>query len=148
MNTQSPERIREVAMEFDAAIEARDVERVLSAFADDCRIELLGTTLEGKEGARRWIEWLFESIPAIRFDPVTIMVDGNVFFEEFVVTAMQSDGTQIQSKQAEVLVYEDYQLKSLRLYFDRLDFSDLIAGNIVTRKIVETVKSRSLRGLV
>ena len=51
-------------------------------------------------------------------------------------------------RQAEVLVYEDHMIKSLRLYFDRLDFSDLIAGNIVSRKIVHSVKSRSLKGLL
>lgn len=148
MNAQSPERIREVAMEFDNAIEARDVEKIVSSFADDCRIELLGITLEGKAGARKWIDWLFGNVPDIRFDPVIIIVEGNVFFEEFIVTAKRSDGTTIESRQAEVLVYEDYRIKSLRLYFDRLDFSDLIAGNVFTRKIVESVKSRSLKGLV
>ena len=145
---QNPDRIRQVAMEFDNAIEARDVERVVSAFAEDCQIELLGIKLKGREGARKWIEWLFSNIPDIRFEPVTIMVEGNVFFEEFIVTARHSDGPELKSKQAEVLVFEDYKLKSLRLYFDRLDFSDLIAGNIISKKIVGTVKSRSLKGLL
>jgi ketosteroid isomerase-like protein len=145
---QSPEGIRQIAMKFDNAIEARDVERVVSAFTDDCEIELLGITLKGREGARRWIEWLLDNIPEVRFEPVTIMVEGNVFFEEFVVTVKRSDGSKLESKQAEVLVYEDHMIKSLRLYFDRLDFSDLIAGNIVSRKIVHSVKSRSLKGLL
>jgi ketosteroid isomerase-like protein len=145
---QSAERIKQVAMEFDNALETRDVERVVSAFTEDCEIELLGITLKGREGARRWIEWLLANIPEIEFEPVTIMVEGGVFFEEFVVTARRSDGSELKSKQAEVLVFEDYRLKSLRLYFDRLDFSDLITGNIVSRKIVESVKSRSLKGLL
>ncbi|TFF96917.1 nuclear transport factor 2 family protein [Candidatus Thorarchaeota archaeon] len=148
MNKQSPERIKDVAMEFDNAIEAKDIRKVVAAFADDCEIELLGLTLEGKTGVKKWIEWLFQNIPEIEFEPVTIMVDGNVFFEEFIVTTRLPSGKTIRSKQAEVLVYEDYKIKSLRLYFDRLDFSDLIARGFISQRVVGYVKTQSLRGLV
>ena len=144
---QTAEEIKRVAMEFDNAIEARDVEGMLAAFADDCEIELLGITLKGKNGARTWIEWLFGNVPTIKFTPVNILVEGNVFFEEFIATAKLVDGTIVQSKQAEVLIYENYKIRSLRLYFDRLDFSDAIADDFFTRKIVQLVKNRSLKGL-
>lgn len=135
-------------MKFDNAIEARDIEQMVDAFADDCEIELMGVILNGKEGARKWSEWLCNSTPNIEFKPIIIMVDGNVFFEEFLVRGTLPDGKVVESKQAEVLVYENYKIKSLRLYFDRLDFSDLVVQNFFSQKIVDVLKSRSLKGLV
>jgi ketosteroid isomerase-like protein len=145
---QDANRIREVAMDFDNAIEARDIEQMVEAFADDCEIELMGITLQGKEGARRWSEWLFGSVPNIVFKPIIIMVEGNVFFEEFLVSGTLPNGEVVESKQSEILVYENYKIKSLRLYFDRLDFADLVAPGFFSKKVVDMLKSRSLKGLV
>ncbi|MGA1822685.1 MAG: nuclear transport factor 2 family protein [Thermoplasmatota archaeon] len=50
------ERIGNAAEELDKAIEKRDVESFLDLFSDDCEIEILGMKLEGKKGARKWIE--------------------------------------------------------------------------------------------
>jgi hypothetical protein len=77
------------------------------------------------------------------------MIEGNVFFEEFLVKARLPDGTELESKQAEVLVYnEDYKVKSLRLYFDRLDFADAVAKDPLSRMIIRKFIKMSLKGLV
>ncbi|MFX1520917.1 MAG: hypothetical protein ACFFCD_13450 [Promethearchaeota archaeon] len=105
---QSPEKIRKLAMDFDNAVERKNIGFVLSCFSDCCKIELLGITLIGKEGARKWINWLYEHLTEVKFIPVTIMVDRNVFFEEFIVNAKFRNDIEIESKQAEILVYENY----------------------------------------
>ena len=148
VEVQDASKIKEVAMDFDNAIEARDIDKMVEAFADDCEIELMGITLKGKEGAKKWSEWLFSSTPNIVFKPIIIMVEGNVFFEEFLVTGTLPNGKIVESKQSEVLVYENYKIKSLRLYFDRLDFADLVAQGFFSKKVVNMLKSRSLKGLV
>jgi ketosteroid isomerase-like protein len=135
-------------MDFDNAIESKDIDHMVSFFADDCEIELMGIKLSGKDGARRWLEWLFDTLVEVRFKPVTIMVEGNVFFEEFVLEGTLPNGKVVESKQSEVLVYENYKIKSLRVYFDRLDFADVVADGFVSKKIIKTLISRSLRGLV
>jgi hypothetical protein len=76
------------------------------------------------------------------------MVEGNTFFEEFILVGTLPNGKIVESKQSEVLVYEDYKIKSLRVYFDRLDFADVVADSFISRKIVKTLISRSLKGLV
>lgn len=55
---QSPDEIRKVATDFDNAIESKNIELALSSFADDCEIELLGVKLIGRQGARKWLDWL------------------------------------------------------------------------------------------
>lgn len=144
---QSPEKIREVAMAFDNALTNRKIEEISSAFADDCEIELLGVKLTGKDGVRKWADWLFKHLENIEFIPITIMVEGNIFFEEFIANGRLANGKVIESKQAEVLIYENYKIKSFRLYFDRLDFADAVAGDPISRWVVGLLIKRSLEGL-
>jgi len=144
---QSPDKIRQVAMDFDNAVKNQNRELILSSFADDCEIELLGIKLTGKEGATRWTNWLYQHLAEVEFLPVTIMVEGNTFFEEFVVKARLHNGTRIHSKQAEVLIYDNYKVKSLRLYFDRLDFADSVTKGFISKAIVKQLIKMTLKGL-
>ncbi|MGY5881767.1 MAG: nuclear transport factor 2 family protein, partial [Candidatus Thorarchaeota archaeon] len=137
MNQEQDEgKIRQVAMDFDNAIESKDIDLMVSFFTDDCEIELMGIKLSGKDGARRWLEWLFGTLVEVKFKPIIIMVEGNIFFEEFILVGTLPNGKIVESKQSEVLVYENYKIKSLRVYFDRLDFADVVAEDFISRKIV------------
>ena len=134
-------------MDFDNAVTNHDMELILSSFTDDCEIELLGLRLTGKEGVIKWINWLYQHLVQLELIPVTIMVEGNTFFEEFMVKGRLHNGVEVQSKQAEVLIYENYRIKSLRLYFDRLDFADSVARGFIERAIVRQLIRTSLKGL-
>ena len=142
------ERIRQVAKELDDTLETKNIERILSFFAHDCELLLLGIKVRGKEGARRWLRWQFGHVADYELVRIVIMIEGNVFFEEFVVKARLPDGTALESKQAEVLVYdEEYKVSSLRLYFDRLDFADAVARDPFSGFVVRRLVKASLKGL-
>jgi ketosteroid isomerase-like protein len=142
------EDMRKVALAFDNALENRDRQAILEKFTEDCEIELLSIKLNGKEGAEKWLDWLYEHIVEITFTPVTIMVEGNKFFEEYVVEAKFHDGKTARSNQAVVLVFENLKIKSLRLYFDRLDFSNAVAKDVLSKTIFKELAKKSLEGLV
>ena len=142
------EKIREVAKELDDALETKNIDQIFPFFADDCEIELLGITVKGKQGVERWLRWQYEHIDEVKLEPVIIMIEGNVFFEEFVVNAKLHDGTKVESKQAEVLIYdENYKVKSLRLYFDRLDFANSVVKDPVSNFIVRRLIKMSIKDL-
>jgi ketosteroid isomerase-like protein len=143
----SSKNIREVAMAFDKALENKDLEAIMDKFADNCKIELLNAKLRGREGAKKWVDWLYQHVAEIKFFPVTIMVEGNTFFEEFIVKAKFNDGEEAHSNQAVVLVFEDLKIKSLRMYFDRLDFSGAVAKDVISKTIVREIEKKSLEGL-
>ena len=145
---QSEKEIRKYAKALDDAIEGRNIEEVLSYFCDDCEIELLGVKLTGKEGLRKAFEWIYKYLKEMVLVPITIMVDGNVFFEEFMVKAKVKGGKELQVKQSEVLVYDNYKVKSLRLYFDRLELADAFTSNALERMMVKQLIKESLKGLV
>ena len=57
------------------------------------------------------------------------------------------DGEEARSKQAVVFVFEDLKIKSLRMYFDRLDFSGLVEKDVVSKTIFKELVRKSLEGL-
>jgi ketosteroid isomerase-like protein len=146
-NAISGEEIRKVAMALDKALESKDLQALMEKFADDCEIELLSVKLLGKEGVRKWFNWMYMHVAELEFLPVTIMVEGNTFFEEYIVKAKFHDGEEARSNQAVVLVFENLQVKSLRMYFDRLDFSSSVAKDVISKTIVRELVKKSLEGL-
>ena len=150
MDTQKlSEQIKKAAMTLDNAIENRNMEEILSSFTDDCEIEVLKQRLIGKEGVKIWIDWLYKNLRQIKLQPVVIMVEGNIFFEEFIVRARLYSGIEVKSKQAEVLVYDNNgKVKSLRLYFDRLDFAESITKGPISKTLVNQIIKKSLEGLI
>jgi ketosteroid isomerase-like protein len=136
-----------LAKELDDAIERKDVESVVAAFAEDCRIELVGITLRGRAGVRRWLDWFYGKLKWVKLTPITIMIEGDTFFEEFLVEAELKSGVQLKVKQSEVLVYEAGKVKSLRLYFDRLEFAEAVAHDPVSRALVKKIIALSVAGL-
>lgn len=147
VNAHSYEEIRSVAMALDEALESKDLQAVIEKFADDCEIELLSVKLLGKEGVRQWFNWIYTHVDEIEFLPVIIMIEGNIFFEEYVVKAKFHDGEEARSKQTVVLVFENLKIKSLRMYFDRLDFSSSVAKDVISKTIVRELVKKSLEGL-
>ena len=145
----SPDRIRKLAKSLDDAIERKNIEKLVSYFSDDCEIELLGITLSGKEGLKKAIAWMYRYLSEIILTPATIMVDKHEFFEEFIVKAKTRKGKEIQTKQAEVLVYDkEYKVKSIRLYFDRLELAAAYVSNPIEKFMVNQVTKASLKGLL
>ena len=147
-NLQSKERILKLASDLDQDLEKMDIEALIPYFDENCEIELLGLSLKGIPGLKKWLKWFFESFSSIKFEPIVIMVEWNVFFEEFFIHGITNYQKKITGKIAEVLVYENYKIKSLRLYFDRLNFADASITGFLEKKIVKLIKSKSLKGLI
>lgn len=144
---QPTDEIRRVAVTLDNAIENKRLDAVLSCFDDNCEIELIRHSLYGKAGVEKWFDWLFKNIRQIKIQPVIIMAEGNILFEEFIIRARLRSGPEIKSRQSEVLVFENERIKCLRLYFDRLDFADTVAKDPVSKAVVSRILKKSVEGL-
>ena len=44
-------------------------------------------------------------------------------------------------------MFENSKIKSLRLYFDRLDFSGAVAKDVISKTIIKEIVNKSLEGL-
>ena len=145
----SPVKIRKLAKALDDAIESRNNEEVLSYFSDNCEIELPGIKLSGKEGMQKAVAWMYKYLKGIVLIPITIMINGNTFFEEFIIRVKIKEGKEIQVRQTEVLVYDDeYKVKNIRLYFDRLELAAAYTFNPIEKIMISQISKASLKGLL
>ena len=143
----SAEKIRKLAKALDDAIERDNIEEIVAYFSDDCQINLPAISLSGHKGLRRAISWMYRYLKEIVLVPKVIIIQGSVFFEEFIVKA-KVDGRSIELKQAEVLEYGiDYKVKSIHLYFDRLQLAQAVSSNFIDKIIIKRINRAFLEGL-
>ena len=145
-SNQSSIKIRKVAKDLDDAVEKHDIESVLSCFLDDCEVEVFGIVLSGKDHLKKALNWLYDMIGEIKFEPIIIMIKGDVFFEEFILKGRKHD-KKFEVKAAEVLIYKDYKVKTLRLYFDRLQVAKVISKGFFEKFVLNMIDKKSLKGL-
>lgn len=127
--------IIKLAMNFDNDLEAKNLQKLPSYFSDDCQIELLGKTLNGKEGVSQWLDWLFGNVKELRFVIINVIVKDNMLIEEYALNAETAEGLKIQSRQVEILEFDQYnKIHNLRLYFDRIDFANTLLQNSVSEQ--------------
>jgi hypothetical protein len=145
---QNKDKILKLASDLDNDLELKNVEKIIPYFSEDCEIEMLGITAKGVSGLRKWLIWFFNMYETIKFEPIVIIVENNIFFEEFYIHVSFKKGKQLSVKVAEVLEYENYKIKSLRLYLDRLEFAEAALEGFISKKLVKLIKKRSLEGLI
>ena len=145
-SNQSSIKIRKVAKDLDDAVEKHDIESVLSCFLDDCEVEVFGIVLKGKDHLKKALNWLYDMVGEIKFEPIIIMVNDDVFFEEFILKGRKHD-KKFEVKAAEVLIYKDYKVKTLRLYFDRLQVAKVISKGFFEKFVLNMIDKKSLKGL-
>ncbi|MFX0000330.1 MAG: hypothetical protein ACFE9Q_09390 [Candidatus Hodarchaeota archaeon] len=76
------------------------------------------------------------------------MVEKNIFFEEFIINITFNKEKKLSVKIEEVLEYQNYKIKSLRLYLDRLEFAEIFSTGFLSKKVVKMIKKRSVKGLI
>ena len=146
--SQKKDKILKLAADLDDDLEKRDINKLISYFSEDCEIEILGLTLKSHSGVKKWLDWFFKSFESIKFEPIVIIVDNDTFFEEFFIHGITNNNVKLNVKVSEVLIYENYKIKSLRLYLDRLMFADAVITGFLGKKLVNLFKKKSLEGLI
>ena len=145
---QNKDKILNLAADLDRDLELQDVDKLIPYFSEDYEIEMFGLRFTGKKNLKKWLSWFFKLFETIIFEPLVIMVENNIFFEEFIIHVTFEQSKKLSIKIAEVLEYENYKIKKLRLYLDRLEFSDILTTGFLSKKLVKLIKKRSLKGLV
>lgn len=147
-SSQTQADVRDTAEKFGGYVGAKNVEAVISCFAEDCEIEFLNVKLKGKHGAGEWIKWLYGHMSELRYEPVFTMSDGNVFFVEYVLVGKLHNGIDIKSRQAQIMIFDsEGRIKHFRYYFDRLDFVESAINRIMAKSLVQIFNQKTLNDL-
>jgi ketosteroid isomerase-like protein len=146
VSNQTAEEIRRVAQLLDDAVESQDIESILSCFSDTGEVDVFGLTFKGSKEIRHIITWMYQRFGKIKFQPIIITVEGNIFFEEFTMSA-RFDGKEIEVSAAEVLVFENYKIIRLKLFLDRLEIAQVVSKGLVERLFTNWINREVMKGV-
>ena len=109
--------------EINAAFNSRDVDRIMTFFADDCTFlmargpEAVGRRVHGKDAVRRVLADRFKVIPDMRWDHVDVFVCGNRAVSVWMVTGRGKDGEQLNYRGADIYEFRGDKILNKDTYW-------------------------------
>ena len=122
--------IREKVAEYVAAYEARDIDCIMTLFADDAEVTVAPGTIRGKADIRALCEWdaSLSPAPKVRDSGIGVLVQGNVAVGEQRIS-MTAEGIPYEEALARIFEFDDAGLiKRLVAYYDKLAIMHQIAS--------------------
>ncbi len=144
----SEEQVKKKMTQFRKALEARNVDEVLSFFTDDGVWEAPEGTFKGKEQLKRYVTWNKQTNPDLKITEtgIKVVAEGDAGVYEHVLS-----GT-VQGTKWEVLAICIYEfagdkIKSIRTVYDRLTVAKQLAKGTMAKMAVNGVLKRMEKGL-
>jgi uncharacterized protein (TIGR02246 family) len=98
----------ELMKEINAAFNARDVDRIMTFFADDATFLMArgpepdGRRVHGKEAIRRVLADRFKVIPDMRWDHIDVFIAGHRAVSVWTVTGVGKDGEKLNYRGCDI----------------------------------------------
>jgi taurine dehydrogenase small subunit len=116
--------------EINAAFNSRDVDRIMTFFADDCTFlmargpEPVGRRVHGKEAVRRVLADRFKVIPDMRWDHVDVFLCGARAVSVWTVTGQGKDGERLHYRGCDVYEFRGRQILNKDTYWKIVEQAD------------------------
>jgi ketosteroid isomerase-like protein len=116
--------------EISAAFNSRDVDRIVSYFADDAVFclargpEPVGRTLRGKETIRKTLAARFKVIPDMRWDHKEYIFAGNRAISVWTVRGKGSDGEELNYQGCDIYEFRDRKIVFKDTYWKIVEHKD------------------------
>jgi len=116
--------------EINAAFNSRDVDRIMTFFADDCTFlmargpEAVGRRVHGKEAVRRVLADRFKVIPDMRWDHVDGFISGQRAVSVWMVTGRGKDGEQLDYRGCDIYEFRGDKILNKDTYWKLVEQAD------------------------
>jgi ketosteroid isomerase-like protein len=150
----SEEEIAGIASDFAEAFVNRDVEKMLSFFAEDAVWVSPVGTFKGKEGLRRVLTWDTQISPTVkaRRSGIALMVKGNKAVDESI-SECEYEGKKVEVPGITVFEFNDGKIQHIRLFYDKLSIIKQVTMQYTgvtgwfAKKIVNYIVRKAEEGL-
>src|SRR5919198_5053847 len=125
---------RAVAERYYTALRRSDLDGVIATLSPDCRAEVPGATLDGREQVRGWMGSFFDAFPDISHTTSNLEVQGQTVSATVHVTGTHTEpfvtpqgtlpptGRTIDIRARNEMDVRDDSIAALRITFDAADF--------------------------
>jgi ketosteroid isomerase-like protein len=116
--------------EINAAFNARDVDRIMEFFADDCTFfmsrgpEPVGRRVHGKDAVRRVLADRFTVIPDMRWDHVDVFITGQRAVSVWTVSGHGSDGERLNYRGCDIYEFRGDKILTKDTYWKIVEHAD------------------------
>ena len=144
----SAEQVKGTMRTFRAALESRDVDKIMSFFTDDAEWQAPEGVFEGKEEIRRYVLWNKETTPELTITEVgaKIVAEGDIGVYEHVLSGT-IDGMKWETLGLCIYEFAGDKVKSIRSVYDRLSIAKQASKGPVARTAVNGILKRMEKGL-
>ena len=150
----SEEEIESIVRGFGEAFVKRDVEKMLSFFAEDAVWVSPVGTFKGKEGLRRVLTWDTQVSPTAKSTPsgIGIIVKENVAVSEALGAGLV-EGKKYESLGITVFEFSDDKIQHIRLFYDKLSVIKQVtmqykgATGWFAKRLINYIVGRGEKGL-
>jgi len=150
----SEENIENIVRDFGEAFVKRDVEKMLSFFAEDAVWVSPVGTFKGKEGLRRVLTWDTQIMPTVksRRSGIGIMVKENKAVAEDISEG-EYEGKKYEVPAVTVFEFSDDKIQHIRLFYDKLSIIKQVVMQYkgirgwFAKRLVNSIVKRAEKGL-
>ncbi len=144
----SAEQVKTIMRKFRAALESRDVDKILSFFTDDAEWHAPEGVFKGKEQIRRYVLWNKQTTPDFKITEVgaKIVAEGDVGVYEHTLSGT-IDGMKWDTLGLCIYEFAGEKVKSIRSVYDRLSIAKQASKGPVAKTAVSGILKRMEKGL-
>jgi len=143
----SEKEIKDVVRGLNQAIERKDVEKMLSLYAEGAVLVVPEGTFEGREEIRRYWMWQAQSALEVKSTETEMIVQGNKLAAEHIIAVTMVSGTKWQVSIACMYEFTDGKIQLHKLSYDRLSVAKQAAKGWLAKRLVSSIVSQVEKGL-
>ena len=141
------EGIKNIIRGFLQALLDEDADKVLQYVTDNVIWSSPDSTLNGKAGLKKYVEWLREANPevGIKESGLGIIVDGDKAFAEQILSGVHN-GRRWETLALCAYEFSGDKIKAIRTVYDRLFIARQVSRGLIVKKAVKKVTGAFSRG--
>jgi ketosteroid isomerase-like protein len=129
------------------AIQDKDVDAVVSMYAEDAILVVPEGTFEGRKEIRRYWEWQIGMADELEGTETEIMAQGDKAAAEHVYSVRMVDGGIWRAPISCLYEFKDERIRRHRMSYDRLSIAEQAATGWLASRLVGSIVGRMEEGL-
>lgn len=143
----SEEEMKSAVRGLNEAIQRKELEKVLSFYAEDATLDTPEDTFKGREGIRRYWAWQIQAASDIAGTETAMMVQGNQLAALHVYDVTRIDGIRWRAPVACLYEFTGAKFQHHTLSYDRLSIAKQAAKGWLANRLVNSIVGQMEKGL-
>jgi ketosteroid isomerase-like protein len=143
----SEEELKTAIRGLNQAFEKKDLDRLLSFYAEDATLVAPEGTFDGKDRIKRYWSWQTQLLSEGTSKEMDMMVQGDELAAVHIIGATMTNGAKWETPIACFYTFTGPKIQHHKLYFDRLSIAQQAAKGWFPKRIIGSVTGQMEKGL-